>query len=102
MKWPSEKELSKMRRYLEEVDPARSLPENPSKAEFLKYKLCEEFVKYLLKTGQTQKELSIELGIDPARINDIVKYKIDLFTVDRLISFTELLYPDLKIQVASA
>jgi hypothetical protein len=41
------------------------------------------------------------LGIEPARLNEIVKYRIDLFTVDRLLGYVELLDPDIKVTVAS-
>ena len=48
----------------------------------------------------TQKELAEELGIEPARLNEIVKYRIDLFTIDRLLGYAELLKPNLKVTVA--
>lgn len=48
----------------------------------------------------SQKQLADKLGIDPARLNEIVKYRIDLFTVDRLMGYLELLNPDLKVTVA--
>lgn len=98
--WPTQKDLEEMRKLLEKVEPSQSLPENPSKTEYLKYKLCEEFVKYLLETGETQKNLAHKLEIDPARLNDIVKYKIDLFTVDRLLNYVEKLRPEIRIEVA--
>lgn len=40
------------------------------------------------------------LGIDPARLNEIVKYRIELFTVDRLLDYVEMLNPKLKVTVA--
>ena len=99
MSFPDEKELSRARKKLSKVEPTRSLPKDASKADKLKYELCRQFVKYLLKHKMTQKELAVEIGIEPARMNEIVKYRIDLFTVDRLLSYVERLKPSLKITV---
>lgn len=99
MGFPDEKELARARKKLAKAEPTRVLPKNASKSDKLKYELCRQFVKYLLKTEMTQKELAEEIGIEPARMNEIVKYKIDLFTVDRLLGYTERLKPNLKITV---
>ena len=40
--------------------------------------------------------------MDTARLNEIIKYRIDLFTIDKLIEFAEVLDPDLKVEVAWA
>ncbi len=50
--------------------------------------------------ARVRKELEKMLDVDPARINEIVKYKIDLFTTDRLIGLLEKLNPKCKITVA--
>ena len=99
MGFPDEKELSRVRKKLSKIEPTRSLPKNASKSEKLKYELCRQFVKHLLKNEMTQKELAQEIDIEPARMNEIVKYKIDLFTVDRLLGYAERLKPNLKITV---
>ena len=76
MTFPSEKELEKIREKLDKADPSYLLPENATKAEKLKYELCKKFVVYIRKNKVTQLELSKQLNIDPARLNEIVKYKI--------------------------
>ena len=100
MGFPSSKELQKIRKKLSKSEPTRPLPKDASKVDRLKYDLCKQFVKYLIKHKVTQKELAKDLGIQPARLNEIVKYRIDLFTVDRLLSYAELLRPNLKVTVA--
>ena len=100
MTFPSEKELEKIREKLDKADPSYLLPENATKAEKLKYELCKKFVVYIRKNKVTQVELSKRLNIDPARLNEIVKYKIHLFTVDKLIEFAQRLDPNLEIKVA--
>ena len=99
MGFPSQKELERVRKKLSKVEPTRALPKNASKTDKLKYELCRQFVKYLLKNKVSQKELAKEIGIQPARMNEIVKYRIDLFTADRLIKYAELIKPNLKITV---
>jgi len=89
-----------MRKKLENVEPSHGLPENATKAQKVKYKLCEKFVEHIQRHGTSQAELARKLGIDTARPNEIVRYRIDLFTIDKLIEYAELLDPSLKIDVA--
>lgn len=100
MGFPSEKKLKAMREKLEKAEPSRMLPKNATKAEKLKYALCEKFVVYLLDNKMTQVQLSKKLGIDPARVNEIVKYRIDLFTVDKLLNLSEKLKLNFEVEVA--
>lgn len=100
MGFPSEKELKSIRAKLEKAEPSRTLPKNASKADRLKYELCEKFVSYLLKHKMSQAQLARKLKVDPARINEIVKYRIDLYTVDKLLDLAERLDLDLDLRVA--
>lgn len=100
MSFPSEKELSKARKKLAKAIPSRTLTEDASKADRLKYRLCEKFVIYLMKHKITQAQLARRLRIDPSRVNEIVKYRIDLFTVDKLMDLAEQLELKFKILVA--
>jgi len=100
MGFPSEKELKSIRAKLEKAEPSRMLPKNASRADRLKYEICEKFVAYLLKNKMTQAQLARKLKVDPARINEIVKYRIDLYTVDKLLDLAERLELDLNVRVA--
>jgi predicted XRE-type DNA-binding protein len=100
MGMPPKKVLDEMRKKLEKVEPSRLLPPNASRADRLKYELCKQFVVHLNREKISQKELAEKLGVEPARLNEIVKYRIDLFTVDRLLGYVELLDPDIKVTVA--
>lgn len=100
MGFPSEKELKAIRSKLEKAEPSRTLPKNASKADRLKYELCEKFVVYLRKHKMTQAELARKLKVDPSRINEIVKYRIDLYTADKLLDLAERLDLDLDVRVA--
>lgn len=100
MGFPSEKELKAIRAQLERVEPSRLLPKNASKADRLKYHLCEKFVIYLAEHKMTQAKLAAKLKVDPSRINEIVKYRIDLFTVDKLMDLAERLHLEFDVKVA--
>jgi predicted XRE-type DNA-binding protein len=100
MSFPNAKELARVRKKLEKVETTQLLKKTASKADHLKFALCREFVLYLREHKMTQLELAKELDIDPARVSEIVKYKIDLFTADRLINLLEKLNPKLKLTVA--
>jgi len=100
MSFPNEKELKKIRAKLSRVAPSHTLPRHASKADFVKYKLCEKFVKYILDHKISQAQLARHLHVDPSRINEIVKYRIDLFTVDKLMELAERLDLDFRVDVA--
>lgn len=100
MGFPSEKELKTVRKKLAKVEPSRLLPKNASKADRLKYELCEKFVIYLSEHKTTQAQLAKKLKVNPSRINEIVKYRIDLYTVDKLMDLAERLHLDFDVRVA--
>ncbi|MBY0383646.1 helix-turn-helix domain-containing protein [bacterium] len=100
MNFPSEKELARIRKKTAKMEPSRPLPKNASKAEAVKYKLCEKFVVYLMEHDVTQVQLAKKLKVDPSRINEIVKYRIDLFTVDKLMDLAERLRIEFDVAVA--
>lgn len=100
MGFPSEKELKSVRSKLEKAVPSRLLPKNASKADRVKYQLCEKFVIYLIDHKMNQAQLAKKLKVDPSRINEIVKYRIDLYTVDKLMDLAERLDLDFQVEVA--
>jgi len=94
MKFPSEKKIKEMAKKLAKVEGSKGLPKNASVAEKLKYKMCSKFVEYCVVKRITQAELAEELEVSPARVNEIVKYRIEKFTLDRLMSYYEKLFPE--------
>lgn len=55
---------------------------------------------YLTEKRISQAQLVRKLKVDPSRINEIVKYRIDLYTVDKLMDLAERLDLDFDIKVA--
>jgi len=100
MGFPSEKELKAVRKKLSKVEPSRTLPKNASKVDTLKYKVCERFVVFLIENKLTQVQLAKKLKVSPARVNEIIKYRIDLYTLDKLIELADRLSLDIKLKVA--
>lgn len=100
MRLPNEAKLTRIRKNLEKIEPSYLLPEGATKVEKLKYALCERFVIYIRVKKISQVELAKKLNMDTARLNEIVKYKINLFTLDKLIEFTNRLDPKLEIKIA--
>jgi predicted XRE-type DNA-binding protein len=98
--FPTEKELKKVRDELNSAEASFTLPSNATKTQIIKYKICEKFVKYLLENKMSQAEFARQAKMDPARLNEIIKYKIDLFTIDKLIEFAEAFEPEINIEVA--
>ncbi len=99
MGFPDRKEIDRAIKRLKDSEPTHILPDNASKADQLKYDLCRRFVIHLRKYNMSQLELAKELEIDPARMNEIVKYRVDRFTADKLIEYAERLNPRLKVVV---
>ena len=100
MAFPIEKELKSIRKKLESAEPSRMLPKNASKADQIKYRLCEKFVEYILEHNVTQLQLAKKLKVDPSRVNEIVKYRIDLYTIDKLMDLAEKLKLHFEVEVA--
>ena len=79
-----------------------ALPENATEVERAKYHLCQLIAKYQREHGLLQKDIARKLGVDESRISDILRGKIESFTLDRLIGYAEKLHPRLKVQVIAA
>ena len=47
MTFPSEEKLKKIRESLDKAEPSYLLPEDATKADILKYALCQKFVVYI-------------------------------------------------------
>jgi predicted XRE-type DNA-binding protein len=100
MGFPTEKELKSVRAKLEKVEPSYTLRKNASNVDIIKYKVCEKFVIYLMTNKMTQAQLAKKLKVSPARVNEIVKYRIDLFTLDKLIEFAGRIDLNFELKVA--
>lgn len=76
------------------------LSSDASLADHLKHDLCAQIIRYKQKKKLKQNELSELLGIHEARISEIVHYKIEKFTADKLLHFIEILSPRVHVKVS--
>ncbi len=89
-----------MNEKLKNLEGSQSLPEDSTELDRFKYEFCKKIIQYLIDGRLTQKDLADTLQVDPAIVSKIVNYKIDCFTLDKLVSYYELLNPDLKLAVS--
>lgn len=102
--WPEENELLKIRSELEsdKVIGSSVLSKDASALDQFKFKLCEIILVYRKKSGLKQKELAAVIGVDEARMSEILHYKIDKFTSDRLQEYVQIIYPNVKFTATAA
>ena len=87
MKFPSEKELKKIRKVLNKATGSTILPKDASATERLKYDICKKFVIYKQEHNLNNRELSKIIEIDETLVSRILKYQIHRFTTDKLIQY---------------
>ena len=100
MRYPKTKDIKKILNELTDDDFIQVIPSDISKTDKVKYELCKMFVAYIKKEDITQAELARQLKVDRSRVNWIVKYKIEHFTIDRLYELLAKVIPDCKLQVS--
>lgn len=99
--WPNKAELKSIDKKLAKVKGSAALPANVDHLDRFKYALCGELVKYSVAHDLSQREIAARLDVSESRISEIVHYRIDKLTVDRLIKYLGKLNPKLKLNVAS-
>lgn len=103
--FPDEQTLKRIRKKLS--DPSFqggnfALPSGSSEVDRAKYQACQLIAKYKRAHGWMQKEIAEKIGVDESRISDLLRGKIESFTLDRLIGYAEKLHPGLRIQIIAA
>ena len=103
--FPEEQTLRRIRDKLSDVNYQGgnlALPANATEVERAKYQLCQLIAKYQREHGMLQKEIAEKLGVDESRISDILRGKIESFTLDRQISYAGKLHPGLRVEINAA
>lgn len=100
--FPSNKELEQITKKLSKGIASRPLPKDADNIDRIKYRLCERFVIYLNGQGVTQKALAKTIGIDEALMSKILHYHYKEFSVDRLIKYLSVIYPDIDLDISVA
>jgi hypothetical protein len=93
------------KKYLEELcDPnyqggSWALPENPTPLEQAKYDICKQVVSYKLDTKINTEEIAQKLQLSKAETEDILYYRIDYFTLDRLVAYATNLFKPFEVKM---
>jgi len=101
MAFPSDKELKKMRKILNKAPATRIVGEEGTKLEKIKFRICQNFLRYIDEKKLSQKELAEILKSDEAIVSKILRCRVESFTLDRLLRFYEIIYPNYKLELAS-
>lgn len=103
--FPDEQTLKRIREKLSDPNYEGgnfALPKDASEVDRAKYALCQLIAKYQREHGLLQKQVAEKIGIDEARISEILRGKIESFTLDRLISYAEELYDNVQVKIVAA
>jgi len=104
MRYPDEKDLKEVLKELSSNDVIGStvIPKDASASDKIKYKLCGKILEYKLFKHITQKELAEKIGLDEPETSRVLHYKIERYSIERLIGYALILYPNLTIEVLAA
>lgn len=97
MAFPDKKELKKIRDLAEKLDADFVISKDASQSDKIKYQLCQLFIAYMQDNDLTQSSLAEKIGIPQPRLNEVLKCKISLFTIDRLVEYYSKIYPDSEL-----
>lgn len=82
-----------------------ALEDTPGAAENMKIRsaLMQELVAYIENAGLTQSEAARQFGVTQPRVSDLMRGKIDLFSIDALVNMLTAagLRLDLRVRRAS-
>jgi predicted XRE-type DNA-binding protein len=103
-RWPDEKTLSEIRARLssDEVQGSTVLGPNAKLVDRIKHNVCSKIVQFHLNSNLSQKELADKLNVDEPEMSRILHYKLERYTIDRLLGYLEILYPKVGLEVFAA
>lgn len=104
VRYPEEKDLKEILKKLSADDVLGStvMPKNAPESDKIKYKLCRKILEYKINKNLTQKELAEKIGLDEPDASRILHYKIERYSIERLLGYALVLYPKLTIEVLAA
>lgn len=100
MKYPNQNKLNEMNLKLMKEEGTYMVGPSSTPAEKFRWELCQSLVRYLFEKKLSQVEFADLLGIDQARISEIVNHRIDKVSTDKLLSYLEKLNPQVQYKIA--
>ncbi len=100
MKFPSAKKLKAIDAKLKKTSGTLMVGKSSTPSERFRWELCQKLVKYMVESDLSQVEFANLLGIDQARVSEIVNHRIDKVSTDKLIAYNEQIFPDVHFKIA--
>ena len=100
MAFPTKREIHKVLTKLKSAEGTRIIGKDAPLLDRTKFQLCQRFIIYMHDHKLSQVEMASLLEVDKSRVNDIVKCKIELFSLDKLIRLAEKLKLNVKVLAA--
>ena len=98
-------EEKSFKKYLEKIEDPNyqggswALSENATPLEKSKYELCKKMIVYKREKKLTTEKIAKKISLSLAETEDILHYRTDYFTLDRLMSYTGKLFPTTEIKI---
>lgn len=99
MGFPTDEELARVRKLLENVEGTRIVGVEGTKIEKFKFEICQTILKFFIESKMSQKEFSLLLSIDEALVSKLINCKIEVFSTERLLKYLEVVKPDYQISL---
>ncbi len=97
--FPDVKELKSIRKKIARAKGTQGLPPNSSPLDKAKHDVCAQLLIYMKRKGLSHREIARVLDTSETRISEIVHYRINKFTLDRLVAFLQMVRPLTKVKV---
>lgn len=100
---PTDAEWNEMRKAASRLGDRKMsglLPPNASSLDKTKYDLCRRLLIYMREHELNQRELAERLGVVESRVSEILHYRIQKVTLDRLVKYHQTLNPKFSLKVA--
>lgn len=99
-KWPDARTLKRIRTKLSKGDAPRLLPPDASPLDKAKFDVCEQLIVFKRKKQISSRELAALLEVPETRVSEIMHYRIEKFTLDRLVEYLQRVKPRMSLRVA--
>lgn len=100
MRYPSKKKLAEMDKKLKNVQGTVMLSPNAPPIDRFRWDLCQNLVRHMVEKDLSQVQFAKLLGIDQARVSEIVNHRIDKVSTDKLIEYNETINPKVQFKIA--
>lgn len=100
MNYPSKKKLKEIDRKLKNLEGTLMVGPSSTPSEKFRWDLCQNLVQYMVAKGLSQIEFAKLLGIDQARVSEIVHHRVDKVSTDKLFVYNEKINPKVQFKIA--